>query len=204
MAELIDNAVGLNPIDPGPAVVVVEAARLATRIEPVRLKNSALAATPNQDSPVWAASELIGSPGFSPLPGPGLVLLCFTRGAECPRHLSHHSRARGRADGEKGLDRLIGPGFPGLAIQLQLLLGFRLIAFQATAQLSGIGLQFSDQGLQPVITQRLTELKAADQAAHLGGIAGAECNSELTGPQAALLAQQLEMAREMGTSPNRG
>ena len=134
---------------------------------------------------------LIGAPGSG-------------KTTECPRHFSHHARPRGRADGEIGVDRFIGPGFPGLAILIQLLLGFRLIAFQTTAQLSRVGLQFSDQGLQPVITQRLTELKAADQAAHLGGIGGAECHSELTGAQATLLAQQLKMAREMGTSPNCG
>ena len=47
----------------------------------------------------------------------------------------------------------------------------------------------SDQGLQPVITERLTELKAADQAAHLVMIARAEFDVELTGAQNALFTQ---------------
>ena len=135
------------------------------------------------------------------MPGP-LAFFCLTGRTESRWHLSYEACSRGIADREVGIDRFIRPCLPGNALTLELLQGLGLIQLEAATQLLWIGLQLSDQLLEPVVSDRLSQLKGTDQAPHLGEVAGAQTSSELSGPEVALLPQGSEKTRDMAAAAN--
>ncbi|WP_411871708.1 hypothetical protein [Vulcanococcus limneticus] len=130
---------------------------------------------------------------------PGLCILPAFQVAG--RYWNRSANSRHEANAEKRIDGFIRPGFPGESSFLHATFILRLIQLHTPAQLHWIRLEFTNELLQPVIPERFPQFKGADQAADLGDVAGTEAGRQLGGPQAALLAQGGEIARQVAAAP---
>jgi len=154
-------------LHPGTRGAVLECDRFPPGIDAVLIEPGALAVAPVQEPFGTEAPELRGRPVFCAFPGPCNVFCTLTGCAKFRRHDAYAIHSRHVADGEEGFDRFIRPGLPGSALTLELFQRLFLIQLEAAAQLLRIGLQLSDQPLEPVVTDRFSQLEGTDQAADL-------------------------------------